>query len=141
MIRVRRLRRSDAAQVSLLIPQLTQNIVKPENLVDRLRDLVDQTSSDWLVATELDGHIVGFGGLVWYSIPSKGMIAWIEEVVVDQTSRNQGIGYALIEALLLIAWRIDAVQVKLTSKAMATGLYRKFGFVKKDEEYLVKKFS
>ena len=69
MIRVRRLRRSDAAQVSLLIPQLTQNIVKPENLVDRLRDLADQTSSDWLVATELDGHIVGFGGLVWYSIP------------------------------------------------------------------------
>ena len=69
------------------------------------------------------------------------MIAWIEEVVFDQTSRNQGIGYALIEALLLIAWRIDAVQVKLTSKAMATGLYRKFGFVKKDEEYLVKKFS
>ena len=141
MIRVRRLRRSDAAQVSLLIPQLTQNIVKPENLVERIRDLVDQTSSDWLVAAEFDGRIVGFGGLVWYSIPSKGMIAWIEEVVVDQTSRNQGIGYALIEALLLIAWRIDAVQVKLTSKAMATGLYRKFGFVKKDEEYLVKKFS
>ena len=141
MIRVRRLRRSDAAQVSLLIPQLTQNIVKPENLVERIWDLVDQTSSDWLVAAEFDGLIVGFGGLVWYSIPSKGMIAWIEEVVVDQTSRNQGIGYALIEALLLIAWRIDAVQVKLTSKAMATGLYRKFGFVKKDEEYLVKKFS
>ena len=134
---IRNLQKKDAGEVKFLIMQLTQNIIEPEDLVKRIEGLLKQKNSQFLVA-EKDNKVVGFGGLVWYIIPSKGLIAWAEELVVDDQYRKQGIGRALMENILKLAQQKKARQIKLTSTAGAKGLYESLGFIKKDHEYLVK---
>lgn len=68
MIHIRNLSKSDSGQVSVLIGQLTKDIVEPDNLSARIEALVDQAASRFLVA-EQDGAVAGFAGLVWYDIP------------------------------------------------------------------------
>jgi len=59
--------------------------------------------------------------------------------VVDEQVRGQGIGRALMENLLKSAEEKKIKQIKLTTgTAAARGLYAKLGFVKKDQDYLVK---
>jgi len=136
---VRNLEKDDAEDVALLIPQLTKNIIDQENLVERIEQLAKPQSSQYVVA-EADGKVVGLGGIAWYSIPSKGEIAWLEEVVVDEKYRGQGIAKALIGELLKIAEKKHIKTIKLTSVNSATdSLYEKFGFIKKDHQYFVKK--
>lgn len=136
---IRNLEKSDAPAVASLIPQLTKNIVDPEKLVARIEDLVTAPNCQYLVA-EKDGRVVGFGGLAWYPIPSKGVIGWLEEIVVDESARGQGIAKAIITELLAIADQKNIKTIKLTSVSSATNkLYEQFGFLKKDHEYFVKK--
>jgi N-acetylglutamate synthase-like GNAT family acetyltransferase len=103
----------------------------------RIRDMTEEIGVQWFVA-ELDGAVIGFGGLAWYSIPSKGTIAWIEEVVVDQQSQGKGVGKAILETLLKLAKQVGAQQIKLTSAPAAQAFYQKQGFLKKDQDYFIK---
>jgi len=137
MVTLRNLEKKDSDQVALLIKQLTQNIIEPENLAKRIKRLVNQKNSQFLVA-ESQGKIVGFAGLVWYVIPSKGLIAWVEELVVDNQNRRQGIGRVLMESLLVLAERKKIKQIKLTSTQLAKNLNEKLGFIKKNHDYLIK---
>jgi phosphinothricin acetyltransferase len=137
MITIRQFKKEDATQVAVLIPQLTKNIVEPASLVKRLENLATAQNWQYFVA-ELEDKIVGFAGLVWYPVASKGLIGWIEEVVVDEAFRGQGIGRSLMEVLLKLAEEKNIKQVKLTSTNIALPLYEKFGFNKKDQDYLVK---
>ena len=138
-MQIRNLEKKDAASVALLIPQLTKNIVEPEKLTQRIEELSAAHNCQYLVA-EKDDAVVGFGGLAWYAIPSKGLIGWLEEVVVDEKFRGQGIAKALISELLKVAEQKSIKTIKLTSINSATNtLYEKFGFVKKDHQYFVKK--
>ncbi len=138
MITIRQFKKADAQAVALLIPQLTKNILEPENLVKRLESMASSDHYQYYIA-ELNGQIVGLAGLAWYPIPSKGLIGWIEEVVVDSSFRGQGIGRALMENLLKSAEEKKIKQIKLTTGTLvARGLYAKLGFAKKDQDYLVK---
>ncbi len=136
---IRHLEKKDAPAVALLIPQLTQNIVEPEKLVARIETLAGQPGVHYMVV-EVDGKVVGFGGLAWYPIPSKGLIGWLEEIVVDESARGQGIAKALIAEILKVAQQKNIKTIKLTSiNSVTNTLYEKFGFVKKDHQYFVKK--
>ena len=137
---IRKLKKADAPQAVVLIKQLTQNIVEPENLLKRLEDLAGQDNPRYLVA-EIDGVLAGFAGLSWYVIPSKGPMGWIEEVVVDEKYRGQGIAGSLMQELFKVAEERGLKQVKLTTaNPAAKHLYEKLGFIKKEEELLVKKY-
>ena len=139
MISVRTLKKEDALRVAELIKQLTKNIVEPENLVSRLEKMADPKNYQYFVA-EVDGKVMGFAGLCWYLIPSKGLVAWVEEVVVDEAARGQGLGKKLMNKLLELAQTKGCAVVKLTTgNPAARGLYEKLGFVKKEEDYFVKK--
>jgi len=139
MLLVRRLKERDAEQVATLIPQLTKNIIDEPQLVDRIRNLVDQPQSQFFVAENDIGVVVGFGGLAWYSIPSKGLIAWVEEIVVDVRSRGQGIAHSIMQAIQQEAENHYIKQIKLTTGTPeAEKLYCSLGFVKKDQDYFVK---
>jgi len=72
---IRKLQKSDAALAAELIKQLTQNIIEPENLTGRLENLAQAENCQYFVAEEGAG-LVGFAGLVWYVIPSKGLMGW-----------------------------------------------------------------
>ena len=55
-----------------------------------------------LLAAKLDGRIVGFLALAMFPIPT-GFRAWIEDVIVDEAARGQGIGEALTRKALDLA--------------------------------------
>ena len=137
---IRQLKKEDAPQVAPFIKQLTQNVIELENLTRRLEALSAPQNFQYLAA-EIEGVIVGFAGLAWYPIPSKGAVGWVEEVVVAEKHRGQGIAQALMAELLKLAEAKNLKQVKLTTaNPVARRLYEKLGFVKKEEDLLVKKY-
>ncbi len=148
MINIRVFQKEDASQVAKLIKQLTKNIVNPDDLVSRLENMAKPPAStpkrgeknyQYFVAEE-DSQILGFAGLAWYDIPSKGLISWVEEVVVDEKARGKGVGKALMNKVLELADEKGCSQVKLTTgNPAAKGLYEKLGFIKKEENCFVKK--
>ncbi|HEX6677216.1 MAG TPA: GNAT family N-acetyltransferase [Actinomycetes bacterium] len=80
------------------------------------------------------GAIVGMLTLVTFPLPS-GLRARIEDVVVDQAARGQGIGTALTYAALRLAQRHGARSVDLTSRpsrVAANRLYQQLGFQLRD---------
>ncbi len=135
---IRNLQKKDAKEVAVLILQLTQNIKDQKNLVKRIGALADSKTSSFFVV-ELNKKIIAFGGLAWYVIPSKGLIAWVEEVIVDEENRGKGIGRALMEKILATATSKKIQQIKLTSSTpVSKNLYTSLGFLKKDHDYMVK---
>ena len=99
MITIRNLQKKDAKKVVSLIRQLTQNILDSKHLEKRIKKISVSINSQFLVA-RLNEKVVGFGGLVWYEIPSKGLVGWIEELVVDDNNRGQGIGKFLMKNII-----------------------------------------
>ena len=80
------------------------------------------------------GGVVGMLTLVMFPLGS-GIRARIEDVVVDQGARGQGVGTALTTAALDLARRRGARDVDLTSRASrvaANRLYQRLGFRLRD---------
>jgi ribosomal protein S18 acetylase RimI-like enzyme len=110
-----------------LIPQLSSSSSPPT--ADELSEIVDSADSVLFVA-RYDGRIVGSLTLAFYRTPT-GLKAWIEDVVVDDEARGNGIGEALSRAALDEARRRGAKHVSLTSRASresANRLYQGIGF-------------
>jgi ribosomal protein S18 acetylase RimI-like enzyme len=111
-----------------LIPQLSRSNPPPTR--ERLAEIVDSPATDLLVAYDDDGMIVGSLTLALFRIPT-GLRAWIEDVVVDEAARGQGVGEALNRAALDRAREAGATTVDLTSRPSreaANRLYQRLGF-------------
>jgi ribosomal protein S18 acetylase RimI-like enzyme len=81
-----------------------------------------------------DDKIVGTLSLVVFRIPTGGR-AWIEDVIVDNSVRGQGIGLLLTEEAVRLAKAAGARTVDLTtrpSRVAAGNLYEKVGFTQRD---------
>jgi ribosomal protein S18 acetylase RimI-like enzyme len=116
-----------AGALSHLVPQLSASAAPPD--LATVRRIVGSQATT-LLAARLDGRIVGFLALVVFPIPT-GVRAWIEDVVVDQTARGQGIGEALTKKALDLAEAAGARTVDLTtrpSRETAGRLYERVGF-------------
>lgn len=110
-----------------LIPQLSSSSPPPS--ADELDAIVASPDSVLFVARS-DGRIVGSLTLAFYRIPT-GLKAWIEDVVVDDSARGQGVGEQLSRAALDEAARRGAKNVSLTSRPAreaANRLYQRLGF-------------
>ena len=87
------------------------------------------------VARRDDGSIVGVSTLATFPIPTA-TAGWVEDVIVDEASNNQGIGRLLLDAMVDRARRSSACKtVDLTSRPTreaANHLYRKAGFEPRD---------
>ncbi len=121
-----------------LLPQLSPVYRGPSRA--ELEELVARPGSVLLVARDprRGGAIVGSLALVVFRVPS-GMRAWIEDTVVDDGYRNQGIGEALSRVALARAAEMGARAVDLTSRstrAAANHLYRRLGFVPRETNLL-----
>jgi ribosomal protein S18 acetylase RimI-like enzyme len=115
------------AAFASLIPQLSSS--SPPPTAEQLADIVASPDSVLYLA-RLDGRIVGSLTLAFYRIPT-GLKAWIEDVVVDGSTRGQGVGEALNTAAIDEARRRGAKNVSLTSRASresANRLYQRLGF-------------
>jgi ribosomal protein S18 acetylase RimI-like enzyme len=111
-----------------LLPQLSRSAAPPT--AEELTAIVRSPTTTLFVARDSDGTIVGSLTLAMFGIPS-GRRAWIEDVVVDEATRGQGIGEALTRAALETAGRAGARTVDLTSRPSreaANRLYQRLGF-------------
>lgn len=115
-----------------LVPQLSRS--SPATGRAELAEMVEAPGTHLLVARSDAGRIVGTLTLVVFRIPT-GLRAWIEDVVVDESARGQGIGEALTREALRIAGDVGARTVDLTSRPTreaANRLYRRLGFEPRD---------
>lgn len=114
-----------------LTPQLSSS--NPPPSAEALGAIAGSDATRLLVA-RVDGAIVGSLTLVLVRIPT-GIRAIIEDVVVDEQVRGQGVGQLLNEAALELARDAGAVTVDLTSRPSreaANRLYLRLGFVIRD---------
>ena len=110
-----------------LIPQLSATSAVPTT--DQLREMAESDATVLFVARQ-DGAIVGLLTLVVVRIPT-GLRARIEDVVVDEAARGQGIGAHLSRAALERAAVEGVRTVDLTSRpdrTAANRLYEHLGF-------------
>ena len=110
-----------------LLPQLSRSAPPLDRAA--VQRIVGSDATTLLVARS-DGRIAGTLTLVVFPIPT-GIRAWIEDVVVDETARGQGIGESLTKAALRLAEAAGARTVDLTSRASreaAGRLYERAGF-------------
>ena len=87
-----------------------------------------------MFVAKMGDDIVGLLTLAIFRVPT-GIRAWIEDVVVDERVRGQGIGETLNKEALMEARRRGAKTVDLTSRPSreaANRLYQRIGFVRRD---------
>jgi ribosomal protein S18 acetylase RimI-like enzyme len=110
-----------------LLPQLSRSA--PPLDWAGLDRIVGSAATTLLIARAGD-KVVGTLSLVMFPIPT-GLRAWIEDVIVDEAARGQGIGEALTVEALRIAEQAGARTVDLTSRPSreaAGRLYERVGF-------------
>lgn len=114
-----------------LIPQLDPSCEAPSRT--NLEEIIASPVCHLFAA--LDGNqssrMVGTLTLVVYRIPA-GVKAWIEDLVVDEYARGQGVATSLIDAALNRAAELGSHEVNLTSgpwREAATHLYQHLDFV------------
>jgi ribosomal protein S18 acetylase RimI-like enzyme len=111
-----------------LLPQLSRSAPAPTR--EDVAEMVAAPATRVFVARDQSGSIVGTLTLALFRIPS-GPRAWIEDVVVDQSARGQGVGEALTQAALRVAAGAGTRTVDLTSRPSreaANRLYQRLGF-------------
>lgn len=114
-----------------LIPQLSRSSAPPTPA--EVAEMIASPTSDVIVAYG-DGAILGALTLVTFRIPT-GVRSWIEDVVVDEAARGQGVGEALSRFAVELARSKGAKTVDLTSRPQrvaANRLYQRLGFVARD---------
>ncbi len=117
-----------SAAFNYLVPQLSTSSQIPTR--EQLQEIADNDSLFIARDPEQGGKILGSLTLVIFRIPT-GVRAWIEDVVVDDAARGQGIGEALTRAALARAAELGSRTVDLTSRPSreaANRLYQRVGF-------------
>lgn len=115
-----------------LVGQLSRSAPAPTRA--ELEEIVASEATRLLLARDDAGSIIGSLTLVLFRIPT-GIRAWIEDVVVDEAARGQGIGATLIREALRIASEAGARTVDLTSRPdreAANRLYQAVGFERRE---------
>jgi len=114
-----------------LIPQLSRSSPPPTRA--QLQEMLEHDACTLLLA-RIDGAIVGSMTLVIFPIPT-GIRAWIEDVVVNDSARGQGVGDKINRRAIELAQAAGAKSIDLTSRPSreaANRLYQRMGFVARD---------
>ena len=115
-------------EVNALLKQLSERI--PACSIELLESVIGSESSElWVVKEE--GKIVGMGQLV-IILKLEGVIAQVEDVVVDETRRGKGLGKMISEKLIERAKARGVHMLQLESnptRTAANTLYQKLGFI------------
>ncbi|MGI6073027.1 MAG: GNAT family N-acetyltransferase [Fermentimonas sp.] len=114
------------------IPELTKD---PERIPtkDDLKKVIQSPNNYLFIATK-GNNVLGSLTLAFYNVPS-GIKAWIEDVIVDDEARGQGVATALISHAIETAELNGATKLDLSSqpwRQAANNLYVKMGFKRRD---------
>ena len=128
--RLREASESAIRDIDILVTQLRGGPDEPASSAE-LRDIVADDKIFCMVARDGE-RIVGMAGL--YILQKFGKrIAHVEDVVVHDEYRGQGLGKSLMEAVIAMARENDVAALHLTSqpkREAANKLYQKLGFEK-----------
>jgi ribosomal protein S18 acetylase RimI-like enzyme len=114
-----------------LLPQLSRSAKQLDAAA--ITAMADSPAVTVLLARS-EGRIVGSLSLVTFRIPT-GLRAWIEDVVVDEAARGQGVGTVLTREALRLASAAGVRTVDLStrpSRVAAGRLYEREGFKQRD---------
>lgn len=114
-----------------LLPQLSRSA--PPLGQAELAAVAECPANTVLIARS-SGAIIGTTTLVMFPLPT-GLRAWIEDVVVDDSARGQGIGGLLVTEALRLAREARARTVDLTTRPAresAGRLYERAGFQQRE---------
>jgi ribosomal protein S18 acetylase RimI-like enzyme len=115
-----------------LVGELSSSAAKPH--AADLEEITESPVTRLITATRESGDVVGMLTLVLFRIPT-GLRAWIEDVVVDERARGQGVGEALTREAIRMARDSGARTIDLTSnrsREAANRMYQKLGFSRRD---------
>jgi len=124
----------DAADIAHLLGQLSSTATFGR---DRLAGIVAHDATELLVV-RIDGRIVGAATFVTFPLPS-GVRGHVEDVVVDEAARGQGIARALLVRMTELATDRGLRTLDLTSRPSresALRLYESVGFVRRETNAL-----
>jgi ribosomal protein S18 acetylase RimI-like enzyme len=131
--------------LTYLLPQLSSSAIVPDT--EALKTILsDQNTS--IFAAKLnnashqplgsppvgDSKIIGIITVCYLNLLT-GKIALIEDVVVDDSARNRGVGKALVSAAITECLSKNVKHVELTSRpqrAAANKLYEQMGFARRE---------
>ena len=85
------------AALEHLVPQLSRS--NPPPALEAVQAMLDHGAITQFLARQDDGAIVGVATLATFPIPTATR-AWVEDVIVDEASNNQGIGRLLLDAMV-----------------------------------------
>jgi ribosomal protein S18 acetylase RimI-like enzyme len=115
--------------IRALLPQLTEARTPPT--LEQLQEVV--STQTLLLARDDEGGILGTLTFVLYRV-SSGVKGRIEDVIVDESARGQGVGEVLVREGMRLANEAGVLMLELTSmpyRQSANRLYRRLGFVRK----------
>lgn len=123
----------DADAIRRLASQEGANYKELTN--EDMQEMLDSSATHVLVAREPKNHqVIGMVTLIVCRIPYVKK-STLEDLVVDDEYRGQGIARQLMEAGLALAKQLGAAYVDLTARPIRTAsnsLYVKLGFTKRD---------
>ncbi len=119
--------------IARLLPLLSVSAAAPGS--SEIDEIAGSPATTLFIAREgAGGPIVGTLTLAVFRIPS-GVRAWIEDVIVAESTRGRGCGEELTMAAIDVARRAGAKTVDLTSRPSreaANRLYQRLGFKARD---------
>jgi glucosamine-phosphate N-acetyltransferase len=126
---------SDFEGVFPLLQQLWPATSLDPNLLRRLLGEAISSNSRVLLCARLNECVVGFGSMtlktyLWYG----GLVAWVDELVVEAECRNRGIGRKLLQRLGELAREKGCLAMELDSafrRIEAHAFYERLGFEKR----------
>ncbi|MBI3961910.1 MAG: GNAT family N-acetyltransferase [Deinococcus sp.] len=141
-IRIRGATEADFPAVNRMISQLSKKPLPrlSEHFAAMLVAASEELGTHFLVL-EVDGDVAGMLTMVGYTTMVYGRVARIEDILIDERYRRQGLGEKMLEYALNLARKSRAVRVEITGspeRQAARALYEGMGFTERAASVLVR---
>ncbi len=136
MLKIRKATVEDCDMLVTLLLQLfeqeTEFVPNRSLHVKGLETILNDASIGVILLAEKEKNIVAMVSLLWSISTALGTrVAWLEDMVVDNAFRSQGIGSVLIEEAIAYARSVGCRRITLLTDGdniPAHRFYEKFGF-------------
>ena len=123
------LKRDQMPKVIALLQEISNFEPSPDSYDKIWSDYSAQQNVVSIVATHMNGTLVGFGTLVLETKIRGGRLGHIEDIVTHPDYVRLGVGASIVEHLSQIAQDNECYKVALHCKEHNVEFYRKSGFV------------
>jgi glucosamine-phosphate N-acetyltransferase len=124
----------DFEKVIALLEQLWPDKVMNKNALLKVFSACVRSPANMYLCAEVDGNMIGFCSLVIReNLRIEGLVAHIDELIIDERHRRMGFGAELLDAAIIAATKRGCKIVELDSAFYREGahkFYLKEGFVK-----------